>query len=196
MTTTPPRPSRAAFEVVLACVDHRSRSVLAEHLLRRRVEALGVDDVTVLGVGGHKARAAEPVPPVVLDEMRQRGVPEERLAALAAVRAAPPRLTARHLAGADLVLVFEHDHRVEVFQYAPRMLRRCFALTELAAICEAEPGLLALPRAERVAAASRLRHLGREAPDVAATWRQPESAVRRAAQAIDEAVSTMAPFLL
>ena len=182
----PPAPA-PSFLVVFVCVDHRSRTVLAERLLRTYVAPDGADHLDIVGAGGHKTHAEPGIDPSMVAELARRGLGTE----VGPVR----RLTAEHLASADLVLTFEREHRTEVFQYAARMMTHCFTLTELATIVQASPDLLGLTLDERVVAASRRRDLGRGAPDVPATWKQPAQAHRTASHMIAEATEVIAPFL-
>lgn len=188
LSSVSPTGARARNQVIFVCVDHRSRSVLAERLLMQHSSHGGTPNLDILGVGGHKTRPA--VPPDRLTLRVLNGLELE------APRGPARQLTAKHLASASVLLTFEREHRTEVFQYAPRMLDRCFTLTELAAIARARPDLCQYPFEERVASASRLRHIGRDAPDIPSTWKRSASAHRAAARMISSAVADIAPFLL
>lgn len=187
MTLALPGPSEE-LEVVLACVDGRTRAAMADHLLRQALAESGTNDIRVTGVGGHKTRHPdEAITKQARSELLARGI--------VPIHRPRPALGWQHLAKADVILTFEHDHRVEMYQYAPRMLKRCFTLTELAAIAVAAPDLQGLPRHDRIEAASRQRRLGACAPDVPATWQQPDSACSEAAQVIADAVPAVAMLL-
>jgi protein-tyrosine-phosphatase len=160
---------------------------MAERMLRHALDSVGTSDVSVLGVGGHRTFPDDAVDPAAQRELVLRGLDSEPAGAT--------RLMPRLLAESDLVITFERDHRVEMYQYAPAMLSRCFLLTELAAISEAAPELRQLPRTERVFGASRLRHLGAHATDLPETWRRPSSTCTDAASLIEEATARVALFL-
>lgn len=180
--------SPAHHQVVFVCVDNGSRSVIAERLLRRRLLEVQGQRLDIVGVGGHKTSATARLDPPSAVELVRMGLDSSHTR----VR----KLSASHLATADLVITFEREHRTEVFQYAPRMLRHCFTLTELGAISRRAPELRSLPLNEKIEAAARLRSLGQGSPDVPPTWRQPPSAHRAAAQMIACAIEDLVPLLV
>lgn len=62
------------FEIVLVCVDNRTRSVLGEQLLRHALRHHGVNDICVTAVGGHKFSPTHQIDPTARSELVRRGL--------------------------------------------------------------------------------------------------------------------------
>lgn len=175
------------LNIVLVCVDNRTRSVLGEQLLRHELRRHSINDIDVTAVGGHKFNPTDQIDPTARAELVRRGLDIELKA--------PTQFNAQHLGGADLVLTFEREHRTELYQYARRMFTHAFTLPELAAISRAAPNLRHLPRHHRIPAAAQLRALGAQEPDIPETWKQPPTACIAAAEAIEQATVDLVALL-
>ena len=175
------------FNIVLVCVDNRTRSVLGEQLLRHALRRHGVNDIRVTALGGHKFNPTDQIHPTARTELVRRGLDLEL--------STPTQFNGQHLASADLVLTFEREHRTELYQYAPRMFTHAFTLPELAAISRAAPNLPHLPRHQRIPPAAQLRALGAHQPDIPETWNQPPTACIAAAEAIERATADLVTLL-
>ncbi|UQX86778.1 hypothetical protein M6D93_10710 [Jatrophihabitans telluris] len=117
--------SGSRFGILFVCTGNLHRSVMAERLLRSRLDdrlpvtviSTGIEAVVGAAVGEHSAVA-----------LRELGVDPEGHSA----RAYVPQLANN----ADLILTAERAHREQVLRDTPSALRRTFTLEEFARLAE------------------------------------------------------------
>lgn len=120
----------APVRILTVCTGNICRSAYAQHVLQQRLDTLlgpGRAMVTSAGTGPNQALA---VPEPILDLAPTAEVRE-------ALRAHRPRqLTARTLAGQDLVLAATEAHLDAVLREDPGAVRRAFTLLEAGRLAE------------------------------------------------------------
>lgn len=109
------------FTILTVCTGNICRSPAVEHLLRAAFGATGGVTVASAGTG---ALVGQPVHGPMADLLRGAGVDPDGFAAR--------RVTEQMLRGADLVLPLTREHRAQVVDLAPAVVRRTFTLRELA----------------------------------------------------------------
>jgi len=124
-------PERQPFRILIVCTANICRSPLAEHLLRRALEAGGeqphASDFVVRSAGTHGWDGSE-MDAAAAEELRRLGSDPTGFLARTL---APPDCEA-----ADLILTATLAHRAAVLQEVPQALRRTFTLLELAHLVE------------------------------------------------------------
>ena len=113
--------SGSSFTILTVCTGNICRSPAAEHLLRAAFGATGGVTVASAGTG---ALVGQPVHGPMADLLRGVDVDPDGFAAR--------RVTEQMLRGADLVLPLTRDHRAQVVDLAPAVVRRTFTLREFA----------------------------------------------------------------
>ena len=188
------------LRILTVCTGNICRSAWAHHVLQARLDAaLGADvvEVSSAGTGPNQALA---VPEELLTLAPDAGV----RAALAAHR--PRRLTARVLAGQDLVLTATEAHRDAVVREAPAALRRSATLLDAGALL-ADPDAVAPGGGGRalVAALEAARRegrgldagrrgllpAGRRAADLADPFRGPAEGYTEMTRALEPALAAV-----
>lgn len=184
--------------ILTVCTGNICRSPYAQLLLAHRLDAVrpGAFDVSSAGTGALVDQGVDPGSATLLEA---RGVAHDTFAAR--------QITERILGEVDLVIPMEVEHRKLVLSYAPRLLKRCYTIKELARLIDsaeqAEPWTqrlagLATPD-ERWAAIP--QHLARErgrtrvdpgADDIADPYRQSAEKFDVMAREIDAAVDRIA----
>ncbi|WP_329119636.1 arsenate reductase/protein-tyrosine-phosphatase family protein [Streptomyces sp. NBC_01465] len=102
--------------VLFVCTGNMHRSVLAERLLAPKLPAARVRSA------GTEADGRVGMDPATRSVLRQLGAEGGEFASR--------RLTAELVAGSDLVLGMEREHREAAVRLSPGSLRRCFTLKE------------------------------------------------------------------
>jgi protein-tyrosine phosphatase len=135
-------------DLLFVCTANVCRSPLAERLLRRRLEALSGSPAAPVSVAsaGARARRGTSMPEEAARVLRARGGDGDGFTSTP--------LTASTVGDPALVLTAERWHRRAVTEAAPRLVRRCFTLLELARLLDAGvPGeVLHRPLPERLTA--------------------------------------------
>jgi protein-tyrosine phosphatase len=109
------------FTILTVCTGNICRSPAVEHLLRA---AFGATSGVTVASAGTGALVGEPVHGPMADLLRGVDVEPDGFAAR--------RVTEQMLRGADLVLPLTRDHRAQVVDVAPAVVRRTFTLREFA----------------------------------------------------------------
>lgn len=180
--------------LLTVCTGNVCRSPYAERLLAHRLEQVrpGTFEVASAGTGALVGAAVDPGSGRILDGL---GVAHADFAAR--------QITEVMLDDVDLVIPLTVEHRAGVLSYAPRLLKRCFTLKELARLIDAAQARQ--PWTERLAGlrtpeerwAAIPAHLAGErgrsrapegADDVADPYRQSDKHFRVMADDIDAAV--------
>lgn len=182
MSTTP---DDGPMRILVVCVGNRCRSPLTERLLQQRLDAVrpGRAVVSSAGTIGPDGRAMDADAAVQLQ--RLGGDPSGFVSR---------RLTPQLLADQQLVLTATKDLRQQVIAMSPRLMKRVYGVTELAAIIEAGD-LEVEPSALPLAASSR-RSAGASAADVPDPINGTEAMHREAADLLAAAVDVIAAALL
>lgn len=109
--------------ILTVCTGNICRSPYAERVLAHRLEEVrpGAFAVTSAGTGALVGERVDPGSARILDSL---GVAHDDFAAR--------QITERVLDEVDLVLPLTIEHRKIVLSYAPRLLKRCYTLTEMA----------------------------------------------------------------
>ncbi|MEW1964847.1 phosphotyrosine protein phosphatase [Micrococcus sp. NPDC078436] len=177
----------APVRILTVCTGNICRSAYAQHVLQHRLDELlgpGRAVVTSVGTGPNQALA---VPEPILELAPAAQVRK----ALAAHR--PRQLTARTLAGQDLVLAATQGHLDAVLREDPGAVRRAFTLLEAGRLAEggvaAEGGVRELTAAM---AAGRPRLAGAEAWDLPDPFRGPVQGYVAMARVLDPALEGIA----
>lgn len=111
-----------APHVLVVCEANQCRSTIAEHLMRRRIEALGL--TLTVGSAGVHAESGLPAHPLTLKVLHERGID--------ATNWRSRRLEAADLVSADLVLVAERRHLVGAVELQPSAARRTLPILQFA----------------------------------------------------------------
>jgi protein-tyrosine phosphatase len=109
------------FTILTVCTGNICRSPAVEQLFRA---AFGATSGVTVASAGTGALVGQPVHGPMADLLRGMDVDPDGFAAR--------RVTEQMLRGADLVLPLTRDHRAQVVDLAPAVVRRTFTLRELA----------------------------------------------------------------
>ena len=115
------------MKILVVCVGNVCRSPLAERLLQQRLDALAPGWAEVTSAGTHGRTAAPMERHAAAELVRLGGDPEGHESR---------RVTAPMTSDVDLLLTLTRDLRTEVLGLSPRLLKRAFTLSELAAIAD------------------------------------------------------------
>lgn len=116
-----------SFSILLICTGNICRSPLAEHVLLNRLR--DVPEITVSSAGT-RAMVGHPMFDISQEIARSYGAENT-----ATHRAR--QLTETMLEASDLVLTMTREHRREVVELSPRVVRRTFTVREFARLAEA-----------------------------------------------------------
>jgi protein-tyrosine-phosphatase len=175
-----------ALGVLIVCTANQCRSPLAEHLLRRGVDELGLD--WAVSSAGTKARRGTGMHPQMAGILEHRGIPVDGWSS--------QPLTGRMIDEADLILTAETAHRAVVVTSRPNALPRTFTLLQFARLAEGidEP-LHGADRdrqlIEHVQAARSLVPTVLDADDIADPIGGRRRAFERCAKVVDDAVHSL-----
>lgn len=183
--------------ILTVCTGNICRSPYAERVLAHRLEAVrpGVFEVTSAGTGALVDQGVDPGSATLLEAS---GVAHDTFAAR--------QITEQLLQDVDLVLPLTVEHRKTVLSYAPRLLKRCYTVKEIARLITSADERR--PWEERLAGLTtpeerwqripqelaRERGLAKAEPgqdDVADPYRMDQSAFDAMAVEIDAAVETI-----
>src|SRR6478752_7578375 len=123
---------RELTHILIVCRANQCRSPIAEFLLRRRVEALGIP-VTVSSAGTH-AEPGLPVHSLALRALQQRGIEPSGWTSR--------RLESGNIASADLILVADRSQLAHIAEMQPSAVRRGLPILQFASLA---PLLAPLP---------------------------------------------------
>ncbi|WP_345038878.1 low molecular weight phosphatase family protein [Georgenia daeguensis] len=186
------------FTVLTVCTGNICRSPAVEHLFRAAFGRNSGVDVASAGTG---ALIGQPVHGPMADLLRGVDVDPDGFAAR--------RVTEQMLRGADLVLPLTRDHRAQVVDLAPAVVRRTFTLREFARLAsevdrdelEARAGGAAATSASRLdalipLAAARRSAVAPELDDVVDPYRREQSVYQKSFDQLLPAVRTIAQIAL
>lgn len=126
-----------SFNILTVCTGNVCRSPLAEYLLKERLQGVGGDDVTInVASAGTHALVGK-----LIDEETRVIAASHGGANVSKHRAR--QLTSAMLEDADLILAMTRDHRREIVELNPRVVRRVFTARELARLAQVPQSELA-----------------------------------------------------
>ena len=169
------------FALLAVCTANICRSPMMEALLRDRLDAERFE-VASAGVQGWRQ---QPMDRMAEMELRRFGLDAETFRSHA--------IDTYLVESADLILTAERSHRTRVLEDEPRALRWTFTLREFADLCQRFPDVT--DARERAAVAARHRQDFRGDADIADPFRRAPAVHRATADAIHEAVVTVADRL-
>lgn len=112
--------------VLFVCTGNWHRSPIAEHVLRTRLDELGVRDLIVRSAGT-MARSGHALPAGTLRVLAERGIDASGFVTTT--------LDVAALADVDLLVAAAREHRAAAVTLRPALLKGAFTLRELARIC-------------------------------------------------------------
>jgi protein-tyrosine phosphatase len=186
----------------MVCTGNICRSPMMERILRDALGQCGAGDVAVVTSAGTWAQAGEPMQPFAADTLTERGIDAARF------RATP--LTEELVRSADLVVTATREHRSQVVGLVPGAVRRTFTLLELARIAASAPAMPGRSAQDATDPGVQARHAvawaaqmrgsaSRQvegADDLDDPLGAPAAVYRQRADAINEAVEQIVPFLI
>ena len=118
--------SRVPVTVLFVCTGNWHRSPIAEHVLRARLDDLGLRDIAVRSAGT-VAQTGCHLPAETISVLAERGIDASDFVTR--------RLDAAALADVDVLIGAGREHRAAAVTLRPSLLNRAFTLRELARIC-------------------------------------------------------------
>jgi len=118
----------AALNIITVCTGNICRSPLASQIIAANVSSFGVRVTSA----GTRARDGAKMPIEALRIADARGV-DPSISSMHSARF----LTADHLSGVDLAIGLAREHRREIVELSPSMMRRTFTLRELSRLADA-----------------------------------------------------------